>query len=680
MSDQPWADRYDIESILGRGGTGLVYKARQRSLRRVVALKTLLPEVESDPELMSRFRREARLIRDLRHPNVIEVIDVDFEVHPPYMVLEFVEGCRSLFEVIPDGSRGTADRTRILDQVLAGLAHLHAQPMVHRDLKPANILLGPDGVPKIIDFGFSRRVSDDETRLTRAGQVFGTVSYMAPEQIMGEDVTPAADVYAFALIALEVLAGRLIFSADAVGGISAPRRIAGVPVRVEDWIPEGLEPWARLLSRCLEADPDHRPKDGSRCLEALEASRKPPGDVTERVSVSLAPPSGEQEAPVHGSDRTRRSKRAAVTRRGRLPVLGLVLLICLLGMGLVLHWTGSGEESSQLAVDAESQQRVERARRVYAALENLDPAVIGRKLDVPLAARHDGEKIQKIWREGLPDLFLAEEYREAFRGWVNSGLDPETFGVVLERLSALQSIWHVASGIGVDLVPEPEGLLPKKFREYQSFEYQYLPGFDQSGQVGESHLALLTVRINGIPGESSAILTTVKDIAVLEYTIRIGEDGAPRRYNVENGRDESPEFTKDIWSLEIPLDPPEIIQSELALVMLVSPDLSPCSVRISINENSRFYFSKPVRADFFHDARGDELKNHRLVPARWFTRGLNKMTLEVDHAPGIDLCGHSFLSWLFIRIPADSAGFLRRAGPKIRTKPFGSSIEKSVGY
>ena len=185
---------YEVEAVLGSGGMGVVFRARQLRLNRVVALKMTLAGVHAGPHERERFQREAEAVAGLRHPNVVQVYDVGDADGRPYFTMELMEGGS-----LAQGLAGTPQPARRAAALLAKLAGAveaaHQDGVVHRDLKPANVLLAADGTPKVSDFGLARRL-DGAAGLTRTGAALGTPSYMAPEQARGNNdaVGPAASL------------------------------------------------------------------------------------------------------------------------------------------------------------------------------------------------------------------------------------------------------------------------------------------------------------------------------------------------------------------------------------------------------------------------------------------------------------------------------------------------------
>jgi tRNA A-37 threonylcarbamoyl transferase component Bud32 len=196
----------DLDHLLGQGGMALVYLGRDLRTRREVALKTLRLEYRHDPETRARFRREARTMAFLKHPNVARVYDLYEDADGPWAVLEYVPG-RSLKEIIhEDGPLDPGWTSSVLDQVANALSHLHAHGLVHLDVKPQNLLMTSDGTVKLIDFGLAQAAGAKQESI--GGSTFGTAAYLAPEQACGEPVDVATDVYALGCVVYELLTGR----------------------------------------------------------------------------------------------------------------------------------------------------------------------------------------------------------------------------------------------------------------------------------------------------------------------------------------------------------------------------------------------------------------------------------------------------------------------------------------
>ena len=218
LGNAPALPGYEIIDELGRGGMGIVYKARQIGLNRLVAVKMVLSGVHASPTALSRFRIEAEAVARLQHPNIVHIYDIGNKDGCPYFTLEYVTG-GSVDRLLNNGPLEIRDAVLLAEGVARGLHHAHERGIVHRDLKPANVLLsGPDapledgselGIPKLTDFGLAKQLEGD-ARLTRTGSVMGTPSYMAPEQALGEteNIGPATDVYGLGVILYEMLTGQ----------------------------------------------------------------------------------------------------------------------------------------------------------------------------------------------------------------------------------------------------------------------------------------------------------------------------------------------------------------------------------------------------------------------------------------------------------------------------------------
>jgi hypothetical protein len=229
---------FDILGVLGRGGMGVVFKARQRALDRVVALKVLPPATANAPGFSERFAREAKAMARLSHPNIVAVHDFGETAGLFWLVLEFVDGL-NVREAMRAGRVGPAEALRIVPQICDALQYAHDRGVVHRDIKPENVLIGTDGVVKIADFGLAKLADRDagDPSLTGASQVMGTLHYMAPEQWeRPKEVDHRADIYSLGVVFYEMLTGEL-----PVGRFEPPSHRARIDVRVDDVVMRSLE-------------------------------------------------------------------------------------------------------------------------------------------------------------------------------------------------------------------------------------------------------------------------------------------------------------------------------------------------------------------------------------------------------------------------------------------------------
>ncbi|HEX3774249.1 MAG TPA: protein kinase, partial [Polyangiaceae bacterium] len=259
------AGRYQIEEVLGQGGMATVYAARHRLVDRPCAVKVMSPQFTRNDVIRERFRREAKAAQKLAHPNIIEIFD---QGETPdgyvYLVMELLRG-ETLADVLEHGKVPLDRGLPIMIQIARALARAHDLEVIHRDLKPENIFLarGPNGTDqvKLLDFGIARSMQD--SRLTGAGEVFGTPQYMAPERITSIEAGPAADLYSLGVIIYEMITGTFPFDATDITSyfIKHLKEEPASPKKHDPSIPDPLE---RLVMECLAKDAKDRPVDAHR--------------------------------------------------------------------------------------------------------------------------------------------------------------------------------------------------------------------------------------------------------------------------------------------------------------------------------------------------------------------------------------------------------------------------------
>ena len=258
---------YEILSLLGKGGMGEVWRARDTTLGREVAIKTLPEEFARDEERLARFEREAKLLATLNHPNIAAIYGFEEHDGTPFLVLELVEG-DTLGDRLKGGAIAAEESMRLALQIAEALEAAHQKGVIHRDLKPANIKVTPEGKVKVLDFGLAKAyrselageeaVAETITALgeTRDGQLLGTPAYMSPEQARRQAVDHRSDVWTFGSVLFEILTGSTPFKGPTVADT-----IAGILEREPDLnkLPRNIHPGVRQLVRlCLSKNPKRR--------------------------------------------------------------------------------------------------------------------------------------------------------------------------------------------------------------------------------------------------------------------------------------------------------------------------------------------------------------------------------------------------------------------------------------
>jgi tetratricopeptide (TPR) repeat protein/predicted Ser/Thr protein kinase len=259
--------RYEILSTLGEGGMGAVYKARDREVDRVVAVKVIRPELANQPEILSRFKQELILSRQVTHKNVVRIFDLGEAEGIKFITMEFVEG-RDLRALLRDSTPLSLEqKVKIVIQVCRALEAAHAEGVVHRDLKPQNILIENTGRVVVMDFGIAH--SMQEAGATSTGMLLGTPLYMSPEQAKGEKVDPRSDIYTLGIVFYEVLTGKVPFESDTVVGLLLKRlqERPVPPVERNKEIPQAL---SDIVIKCLAVQKEDRYQSAQEVQRDLE--------------------------------------------------------------------------------------------------------------------------------------------------------------------------------------------------------------------------------------------------------------------------------------------------------------------------------------------------------------------------------------------------------------------------
>jgi len=252
-------DHYRLERLIATGGMATVWLARDIELDRDVAVKILSDALAENPAYTERFRREARIAARLSSPNLVRLFDYSGRRERPYIVMEYVAG-GTLADPIAAGTADEVDAERLAHELLTALASIHQAGVVHRDVKPSNVLLDEEGGAHLTDFGIAR--PEDATRLTRTGEVIGTLKYMAPEVLAGQPATERSDLYALGVVLGEALAGREIPQVEA------------------------------LIGRLIASDPLERPASATQAKALLDAHEDRATTATVPIDAASRPGSG----------------------------------------------------------------------------------------------------------------------------------------------------------------------------------------------------------------------------------------------------------------------------------------------------------------------------------------------------------------------------------------------------
>jgi len=308
---------YQILRELGSGATGAVYEAADTLLERTVAIKALRAEIARQPELMERFRNEAITLARLNHPNIALLYNFFREGEDYYMVMEFVSG-QPLENILRNAGRlDPASASRIMSHTLEGIAHAHSMGVLHRDIKPANILVTGDGRVKVTDFGIARVLGS--SRMTRHGRIIGTLEYIAPERIRGDEADPRSDLYSAGVVLYEMLAGRLPFT----GGTDyelikahLEEKPASLSTVLKGTIPDK---WDGIVQRAMAKSADDRFQSAQEFLYALPAAAMAAA-VGGTMKVPLIKSVRVNAEPLRKADRSPKVPVGTSARNRKLPI------------------------------------------------------------------------------------------------------------------------------------------------------------------------------------------------------------------------------------------------------------------------------------------------------------------------------------------------------------------------
>jgi serine/threonine-protein kinase len=290
--------RYELGDRLGSGGMSNVYRATDLILERTVAVKILAEHLSDDERFVARFRREALAVAKLIHPNIVQVYDTGLDEGRHYIVMEYVAGRSGAQILQSQGPLAPEVAAEAGIQACAGLDYAHRRGIIHRDVKPGNLMVvgGPVGggpmTVKLTDFGIARAI--EQTRITQVGSVVGTAAYLAPEQVRGEEATPATDVYALGVVLYQFLTGRLPYEGSSLAEL-AVRQQNERPLPPSTYNPEVPETLGAAVLRALEGDPSRRYASADELAGGLQRG-------LQGEDVTLPEPEGATPTAVLGSE------------------------------------------------------------------------------------------------------------------------------------------------------------------------------------------------------------------------------------------------------------------------------------------------------------------------------------------------------------------------------------------
>lgn len=327
------ADRYELLELVGTGGMSKVYKAHDRLLERNVALKVLHPHYGEDQEYVERFRREARAVAQLSHPNIVTVIDRGEDGGHQFIVFEYVDG-ENLKELVQrTGPLPVRRAVELAATIADALAFAHEHGLVHRDVKPQNVLLNGEGEAKVTDFGIARSL-DVEHGVTQTGTVLGTSNYLSPEQASGKTVSAATDVYSLGIVLYELLTGEVPFPGETFVAV-AMKHINEPPPDLLQQRPDVSIRLAAAVDRALAKDPEDRFRSMDQFGWELRQTLADLGDADSERTFVAPSPVLRQSAP-----------RRARTRPRRWPLYAALVVVAAAAiLGGVLSLGGSGTKT-----------------------------------------------------------------------------------------------------------------------------------------------------------------------------------------------------------------------------------------------------------------------------------------------------------------------------------------------
>ncbi|MBK6305880.1 MAG: serine/threonine protein kinase [Gemmatimonadetes bacterium] len=450
---------YELDREIGRGGMGIVYLARDRRLKRQVAIKILPPELAFRGEIRTRFLREAETAAQLSHPNIVPIYSVDEREGLVFFVMAYVDGDNLAVRLHKNGALAYDETRRTLLEVARALAFAHERGVVHRDIKPDNILINKeDGRVMVTDFGIARAVSDSDARLTATGMAIGTPAYMSPEQSMGErEVDGRSDLYSLGVVAYQMISGELPFNASSTPALLV-KHISENPVPLHQRCPEVPQDLGRAVMMMLEKDPDNRFPSAAALATALETGEVPmPRNGGALALGSVAP-------------------RSATEASSLRP-----------GAGAMAPAYGAAPSSEELARW--------NAHEVRAFRKKLAPWMFAGGVSVVVAA-FGGPDFAGLW--GMYSIYIAWKYAKLWSDgydWRDILKEPKDrlfFDVVAEWTDSVRALWD----------PTKRGEVRDRMRARSSIGGDFFDRAGSAGALGAGAPVNVVASLGGASGRS----------------------------------------------------------------------------------------------------------------------------------------------------------------------------------
>jgi serine/threonine protein kinase len=395
---KPELPGFEVLELLGRGGMGVVYKARWVALQRIVAVKVLIGGAHASSVVQERFLREARAMAGLDHPHAVRLHSVGPSGDSLYMVMEYCEG-ETLADRIARGPFAPAEAAGLVEKIAGAIQAAHERGMIHRDVKPQNVLFTADGTPKLTDFGLAKNLTAEQ-HLTATGDVIGTPGYMAPEQASGQGkhTGPGTDVYGLGAILFAALTGRAPFQADSRVAtlLQVVTQEPEPPSRLRADVPAALE---TICLKCLAKRPEDRYPSAKALGEDLQRFLRGEVITAPAPVADRPPPLPDTSVVTHTPTTTPPTPGRPRSRRKKLFIAAAVLLPTAIGL-LVIFWPRSpdpdkvygawiqaGIDLARAYNDAVPEEKLQQAKDQYNAT-----AVRWKELDIPYEVRQAVEK------------------------------------------------------------------------------------------------------------------------------------------------------------------------------------------------------------------------------------------------------------------------------------------------